>query len=210
LVKRLYQYVAKETFGTLQFKIGEHDVDLEKEWELFDYAETIQKFTGVDINAASLEDIEAALKKHKVSYDKKGWNKNRAIDTLWKFCRKQIMGPGFLVGVPKEISPLAKSDPDRPGVVERFQPLIAGSEMGNGYSELNDPLDQAERFQEQSKLRDAGDEEAQMYDKEFVEALEYGMPPTCGFGVSERFFSFLANRPIRETQTFPLMRPKVD
>lgn len=92
--------------------------------------------------------------------------------------------------------------------VEQFQPIIAGSEMGKGYSELNDPIDQAERFQVQQDMRDAGDAEAQMFDHEFVEALEQGMPPTCGFGVSERFFAFLANRPVREAQLFPLMRPK--
>lgn len=86
--------------------------------------------------------------------------------------------------------------------------MIAGSELGNGYSELNDPLDQAERFKEQQELRDAGDEEAQMYDKEFVEALEYGMPPTCGFGMSERVFSFLMNKSARECQIFPLLKPK--
>ncbi|MFA6551190.1 MAG: DUF2000 family protein, partial [Patescibacteria group bacterium] len=90
----------------------------------------------------------------------------------------------------------------------RFQPIIAGSELGNGYSELNDPLDQAERFAAQQKLRDEGDDEAQMADYEFVEALEYGMPPTCGFGMSERVFSFLMDKPARECQIFPLLRPK--
>ena len=208
LVKRLYCYVAQETFGTLKFKIGEFDIDLGAPWEMYDYTETIKKYTDIDITSADLRDIEAALKKHKVVYDKKNWNKVRAIDTLWKYCRKQIAGPGFLVGIPKEMSPLAKSTPENKDIVEQFQPLIAGSEMGKGYSELNDAIDQAERFAQQSKLREAGDDEAQMYDTEFVEALEYGMPPTCGFGVSERLFSFLANRPIRETQLFPLMRPK--
>jgi lysyl-tRNA synthetase class 2 len=93
-------------------------------------------------------------------------------------------------------------------VTERFQPIIAGSEVGNGYSELNDPIDQAERFAEQTKLREAGDTEAQMFDHEFVETLEYGMPPTCGFGVSERLFSFLEGVSIREAQIFPLLRPR--
>jgi len=99
---------------------------------------------------------------------------------------------------------------NKPNLVQRFQPIIAGSEMGNGYSELNDPIDQAERFAEQQKLRDAGDDEAQMADHEFVEALECGMPPTCGFGVSERLFSFLMNKSVRECQIFPLLRPKDD
>ena len=85
---------------------------------------------------------------------------------------------------------------------------MAGSELGNGYGELNNPIDQAERFADQQKLREQGDEEAQMFDRDFVEALEYGMPPTCGFGLSERFFSFLMNKPIRECQIFPLMKSR--
>ena len=109
---------------------------------------------------------------------------------------------------PFEASPLAKRNEKHPELVARFQVILGGSEMGNGYSELNDPIDQAERFAQQQKLRDAGDKEAQMYNHEFIEALEYGMPPTCGFGLSERLFSFLMDKPARECQTFPLMRPK--
>ena len=92
--------------------------------------------------------------------------------------------------------------------VQRFQVILGGSENGKGYSELNDPIDQAERFAEQQKLRDKGDEEAQRYDKDFIEALEHGMPPTCGFGVSERLFSFLMDKPSRDCQIFPLMKPR--
>jgi len=105
------------------------------------------------------------------------------------------------------MSPLAKSSPANPEVTERFQVIIAGSEVGNGFSELNDPLDQRARFTEQQELRDEGDAEAQMADREYVEALEHGMPPAAGFGVSERMFSFLENLPIREAQFFPLMKP---
>lgn len=208
LVERLYKHAALETFGTLSFTIGAFEVDLGKPWERYDYVETIKKFTDIDITKASLSDIEQKLKALSVSYSAEGWNLSRAIDTLWKYCRKQIGGPGFLVGVPKNLSPLAKSDASREGITERFQPIIAGSELGNGYSELNDPVDQAERFSEQAVLREGGDEEAQMYDHEFVEALEYGMPMTCGYGMSERVFAFLANTSVREAQLFPLMRPK--
>ena len=207
LVENLYKHVAQETFGTLKFTIGKFDVDLGGKWERYDYRETIKKFTEVDINTASLDDIEKILKHLDVEYDKKGWNRIRATDTLWKYCRKKIAGPGFLINVPVEMSPLAKLSP-LGGVVEQFQPIIAGSEVGKGYSELNDPIDQANRFQAQQDMRDAGDEEAQMYDHDFVEALEHGMPPTCGFGTSERLFAFLANRTVREAQIFPLMRPK--
>ncbi len=208
LVEELYKHVAQEVFGTQQFKIGEFEVDLGKKWERYDFRETVKKMTGVDVFETKIEEIEAKLKELGIVYDKKGFNITRAIDNLWKYCRKQIAGPGFLVGVPIEISPLAKRDEKDPRRTQRFQPIIAGSELGNGYSELNDPIDQMERFNEQAKLREAGDDEAQMKDEEFVEALEYGMPPTCGFGMSERVFAFLANRSTREAQIFPLMRPK--
>src|SRR5205814_2292623 len=105
---------------------------------LYDYAETIKKITDIDINSAGLNEIEEKLHELKVEYDRKVWNKNRAIDTVWKYCRKQIGGPGFLVNIPKFLSPLAKTDPTKPDTVEQFQPLIAGSEVGKGYSELND------------------------------------------------------------------------
>jgi lysyl-tRNA synthetase, class II len=208
IVEKMYKHVAKKTFGTLKFKIGEFDVDLGKKWERYDYRETVKKFTGIDILDTNIKEIEAKLKELKIDYDKKGFNITRAIDNLWKYCRKKIAGPGFLVGVPTNVSPLAKKMDDNEKITQRFQPIIAGSELGNGYSELNDPLDQAERFEGQQKLREAGDDEAQMFDHEFVEALEHGMPPTCGFGLSERVFSFLMNKPGRECQIFPLMKPR--
>jgi lysyl-tRNA synthetase class 2 len=113
-----------------------------------------------------------------------------------------------LINSPIDVSPLAKRSEKNEKIAQRFQVILAGSENGNGYSELNDPIDQEERFKEQQKLRDKGDQEAQMFDKDFVEALEHGMPPTCGFGVSERLFAFLMDKPARECQIFPLMRPK--
>ncbi len=208
LVEELFKYVASETFGTLKFKIRGFEVDLEKKWEEYDYKETVKKYTGVDIMSVSLEEIEKKLRELKINYDKKGFNITRAIDNLWKYCRKQIGGPGFLINDPIAISPLAKKTEGSSEFTQRFHPIIAGSELGNGYSELNDPLDQAKRFEEQTKLREEGDNEAQMHDRDFVEALEYGMPPTCGFGVSERLFSFLMDKPIRECVLFPLLKPK--
>src|SRR3989339_2182774 len=213
LVEEMYKYIAKKTFGKLKFKIRGFDVDFGKKWEKYDYQSTIAKYTGINLDQASLPEIEKTLNKLSIDYDKKGFNKTRAIDNLWKHCRKNISGPGFLINVPIIMEPLAKRMPARAGgeksdKVQRFQVIIAGSENGKGYSELNDPIDQAERFKEQQKLRDAGDQEAQRYDKDFIEALEHGMPPTCGFGVSERLFSFLIDKPGRECQIFPLMRPK--
>ncbi len=208
LVEELYKFVAQETFGTLKFKIRDFEVDLGAEWKEYDYTETIKEMTGVDIYRVNLNTVTEKIEELGIKYDKDGFNMNRAIDTLWKYCRKQISGPGFLINEPVMLSPLAKRQKDRPELAERFHVIIAGSELGNGYSELNDPIDQAERFKEQQRLRDEGDEEAQMNDEDFVEAMEYGMPPVCGFGMSERVFSFLMNKTGRECQIFPLMKKK--
>ncbi|MBU4350922.1 lysine--tRNA ligase [Candidatus Parcubacteria bacterium] len=208
LVEEMYKEVAKKTFGTLKFNIHGFEVDLAKKWEKYDYVSTVQKYTGVNVLDAGIKEIEAKMKKLNIEYDKKGFNFGRAMDNLWKYCRKKIAGPGFLINVPVIVSPLAKKSEKNPTLTQRFQVIIGGSELGNGYSELNDPLEQADRFKEQQKLRDQGDEEAQMYDKDFIEALEYGMPPTCGFGVSERFFSALMGKSARECQIFPLMKLK--
>lgn len=207
-IEKLYKHLALKTFGTLKFNIGDFKVDLGGKWKVYKFGELIKKKTGVDIEKATIKEIESALRKLKIDYDRKGFNLSRGIDNLWKYCRREIAGPGFLIDVPVDIEPLAKRKSDNPNLVQRFQVILAGSEMGKGYSELNDPLDQAGRFKEQQQLRDHGDEEAQMYDHDFVEALEYGMPPTFGFGVSERLFAFLSNKPARETQIFPLMKPE--
>lgn len=208
MIKEMYRYIAKETFGTLKFNIKGFEVDFGNEWEVYDYVETIKKVTGIDIFSDELSSMENKLRDLKIEYDKKGFNKMRAIDNLWKYCRKQIGGPGFLINVPVFMEPLAKKKEGDEKVVERFQVIIAGSEVGKGFSELNDPIDQEERFKDQAMLREEGDEEAQMHDHDYVEAMEYGMPPTFGFGLSERFFAFLMDKPARECQIFPLMRPK--
>ena len=136
-----------------------------------------------------------------------GVNRERLTDTLWKYCRKNIAGPAFLVNHPLLVAPLAKSIQGK-DAVQMFQPILAGSEVGRGYSELNDPIDQRQRFEAQQKILASGDTEAMMADWEFVEMLEHGMPPTCGFGFGERLFAFLIDKPLREVQMFPLMKPK--
>jgi lysyl-tRNA synthetase class 2 len=210
LVRELFIAVAKATFETTKFQIGDFEVELDAEWPHLDYAQVIREKTGIDIFEASLEEMIARLRELNVAFSEKGFNRNRAVDNLWKYCRRSIAGPAFLVNEPVEISPLAKRSRQDGRLVERFHVLLAGSELGNGYSELNDPIDQAERFGVQQKLRDQGDDEAQAKDDEFVEALEYGMPPTVGFGMSERVFAFLMNKSMRECQIFPLVRPLAD
>lgn len=208
MTKELYRLVAEKTFGTTKFTIKGFEVDLAEEWQMYDFCQLIKENYGVDPLECTLDTVEAALRKSQISYDPKMISIERGIDLLWKKIRKTIGGPGFLVNVPVYMEPLAKRSRENPKTVERFQVLIAGSEVGKGFSELNDPQDQKERFMKQQALREAGDEEAQMADMDFVEALEYGMPPAFGFGVSERLFSFLMDIDVREGQIFPLMKPK--
>jgi lysyl-tRNA synthetase class 2 len=206
-VIQLYRAVAEQTFGTLIFKIGEFDVDLGKEWEEYDFNALIEERYGFDPRTVDRKTIEECLTKEGISLEE-GSDVGRGVDLLWKKVRKTIGGPAILTGIPVYLEPLAKKSADDPRVVDRFQILIGGSEVGKAFNELNDPLDQRERFEHQQALRDKGDEEAQMADFDYVEAMEYGMPPTFGFGVSERLFSFLAGKSIREAQLFPLMRPR--
>ncbi len=205
-VQDLYRHIVTEVYGKTQFEINGHSVDLAADWPTIDFVEALEKEFGV--NALTCTDDEAidAAKGARVLSD--GDNKARAIDSLWKMIRKKISGPAFLVGVPVYLEPLAKRSPENQDTVERFQIIIAGSEMGKGFSELNDPEDQRARFEEQQEMREKGDAEAQRLDEEYLKAMEYGMPPAFGFGFSERLFSFLENRPAHEAQLFPLLRPK--
>jgi lysyl-tRNA synthetase class 2 len=208
LVEEMYKKIAKEVFGNLKFEIHGHKIDLGKKWEIYNFESVIKKETGIDIYKSDKKEIVKKLKELKVEFDESKVNKWRLIDQLWKYCRKKISGPGFLTGQPVELAPLAKRNTDDKRKVEQFQVIIAGSELGNGYSELNDPFDQEERFSEQMKQKVSGDAEAMEHDKSFVEALKHGMPPVCGFGVSERLFGFLMGKPLRETVIFPLMKPE--
>lgn len=205
LVRDMYIFLAKEVFGKTKFETRGYSFDLDSEWKEIDYVSEIKKQIDIDVLNSSEEEMKEKLDSLSVKYE--GENKERLIDSLWKYCRKNIGGPAFLINHPTLIGPLAKLDSGGKSV-QMFQPIIAGSEVGRGYSELNDPLDQKERFDIQQKLIDSGDKEAMMPDFEFVEMLEHGMPPTCGFGFGERLFAFLADKPLRELQTFPLMRPK--
>lgn len=204
----LYRTIARDVFATTTFSIRGMEVDLAREWETYDLCSIIAEHYAIDPLTVSREAVHDALTNAGIAFAPEETDIGRGVDMLWKKVRKGIAGPGFLINVPVYLEPLAKRSAKDTRVVERFQVILAGSEIGKGFSELNDPLDQRERFLHQQSLRDAGDDEAQMADMDFVEALEYGMPPTFGFGVSERLFSFLCDVSIREAQLFPLMRPK--
>ena len=205
----MYKYVLERTFGTLQFTLGEFEVDMSGQWQVWDYAEVIHKHYNIDVYNTTIEEVAAKLKEHGLEVEKTD-SIPRGIDKLWKNIRKTVAGPVWLVNTPKFISPLSKTNPDNPQTVERFQPVIAGSELGNGFSELNDPIDQLNRFVEQQQMRDAGDEEAMMLDIDFVEMLEYGMPPACGWGFSERVFWIFEGVTAREGVPFPQLKSDID
>lgn len=208
-VQELYRYIAKETYGQYTFTIGDHTVDFAEDWPVVDFCAAIQKEFGIDPISCTEDEAIDAAKNAGITFGESP-NRARAVDHLWKKIRKTIAGPAFLRGVPVYLSPLAKQVVKSPERADRVQIIIAGSEVGNGYSELNDPQDQRARFEEQQKLRDAGDDEAQRLDLDYIRAMEHGMPPAFGFGVSERLFSFLENKPAHEAQLFPLLRPKND
>ena len=208
-MESMYKDVLQKTFGTLQFQLGKFDVDMSGEWEVWDYAEVIRKHYGIDVYNTTIEEVAAKLKEYNLEVEKTD-SIPRSIDKLWKNIRKDVAGPVWLVNTPKFISPLSKTNPENPETVERFQPVIAGSELGNGFSELNDPIDQLNRFLEQQQMRDAGDEEAMMLDIDYVEMLEYGMPPACGWGYSERVFWIFEGVTAREGVPFPQLKSEID
>ncbi len=209
LVRDMFRHVAKKVYGRTQFTKGSYTFDLADKWGHIEYSKVMKERFGVDVFKTSEEDILKILKDNHVELPGV-INRNRLVDNLWKLIRKDISGPAFLINEPKFISPLSKSIPGKEDLTERFHVIIAGSELGNGYTELNDPFDQLERFRVQQKARDEGDEEAQMMDIDYVEMLEYGMPPTSGYAHSERLFWFLENITAREGTLFPQMRRKVD
>jgi len=209
MVERLYRLLVERVTGKLETTWNNETIDWKKPFERIDYFDAFKKETGIDLSEdISVENLKQKADELDIKYEV-SYGKGRMIDTIYKkTVRKSLIQPCFLVGHPIEVSPLAKRDPKSPNKVLRFQPIACASELGNGFAELNDPIDQRVRFEEQMKLRESGDAEAQQLDEDFLEALEYGMPPACGFGMSERFFAILMNRSVRETVIFPPMRGK--
>ena len=208
-MERMFRYVLQETFGTLQFNINGMDVDMSKEWEQWDYASVIKEHYSIDVFDCTIEQVQDALRVHKLEVEKTD-SIPRGIDKLWKRIRSGVTGPIWLINTPTFISPLAKANRDNPLVTERAQAVIAGSELINMFSELNDAQDQLRRFVEQQGMRDSGDDEAMMLDIDYVEMLEYGMPPTCGMGYSERVFWIFEGVSAREGVPFPQLRAETD
>lgn len=209
MVQDMIRTIATQVWGTTKFSTRGHSFDLADEWQEIDYVEIIKKTHNIDIFSATDDQLREAVERLGITLPGVV-NRARLIDNLWKSIRKTISGPAFLVNEPAFMSPLAKAKVDNPKVTERFHVILGGSELGNGYSEINDPQYQLQQFIEQQAMREAGDDEAQMLDIDYVEMLEYGMPPTSGYAHSERLFWFLENVTAREGTLFPQLKHEVD
>jgi lysyl-tRNA synthetase, class II len=209
--ENLLEYCANEVNGTTETTFGEHKVSFKAPYARITMTDAIKQFTGFDIsgkNEAAL--FEAAKSMHIEVNETMG--KGKLIDEIFGAkCEGHFIQPTFITDYPKEMSPLCKSHRDNPELTERFELMVCGKEIANAYSELNDPIDQRERFEAQLKLSEKGDDEAsQFIDEDFLRALEYGMPPTSGLGIGmDRLIMFLTNNPsIQEVLFFPQMRPE--
>ena len=209
LTENMFRYVAQEVLGTTTFKYGDIDLDFGKPFERITMVDAVKKYAGVDFDAiGSDEEAKKIADEKHVEYEahhKKGDILNLFFE---EYVEEHLLQPTFVMDHPIEISPLTKKKPDKEGYVERFELFINGWEMCNAYSELNDPIDQRERFKAQDALADAGDEEANHTDEDFLNALEIGMAPTGGIGYGiDRLVMLLTNSPaIRDVLLFPTMK----
>ena len=209
LTENMFRYVAKEVLGTTEVTYGDQVIDLGKPFERLTMIDVVKKYTGVDFD--EIADTEAAKKladKHHIEYESRHTKGDILSMFFEEFCEDKLVQPTFIMDHPIEISPLTKKKPDKPEYVERFELFITGREMANAYSELNDPIDQRERFKAQEAAFAAGDEEANHTDEDFLNALEIGMPPTGGIGYGiDRLVMLLTNSPaIRDVLLFPTMK----
>lgn len=207
--ERLIKYLVKSIYPDLKIKYQEKEIDLNKKWRIVDYCKMIKDSTGLDYFNSSLEEIENFAKKNQITVKAKIITKGKLIDEIFKkLIRPNLIEPTFLINHPVEISPLAKSYFKNPLITERMQLYLAGFEIANGFSELNDPKEQEKRLREHQKLLKKGELESHPYDKTFIEALEYGMPPTAGLGIGlDRLITILANKKsLRNVIYFPFIK----
>jgi len=207
--EKLYKEIVLNVLGGYEHENDGSKINWNVDFPVVDYFTEFEKETGINLSSEiTVEELKKKADELGIKYEA-GYSLGRMIDTIYKkTVRQKLIQPCFLVGHPLEISPLAKTDPQNSKKVLRFQVVAGRSELCNAFGELNDPIEQKKRFEQQMKMREAGDTEAQMFDEDFVEALEIGLPPAFGFGMSERVFSFLMNRSIRETVIFPPMKTK--
>lgn len=209
--ERMLEHCAIAVNGTTKATFGEHHIDFKAPYKRVTMRDAILEFTGFDISGKTEEELFAAAKGMGLEVDAT-MGKGKLIDEIFgEKCEGNYIQPTFITDYPKEMSPLCKTHRDNPELTERFELMVCGKEIANAYSELNDPIDQRERFEEQLKLSERGDDEAMFIDQDFLRALEYGMPPTSGLGVGmDRLIMYLTNNPsIQEVIFFPQMRPEV-
>ncbi len=208
LVEEMVEKIAIDLNGTTEIKVGEQTINFKRPWKRFTMFEAIEHFTGIDISKMDEKQLVETAKKLNVPVDET-MGKGKLIDEIFgEKCEGQLIQPTFITDYPVEMSPLAKKHRSTPGLVERFEAIVNGKEICNAYSELNDPIDQRERFEQQLELGKRGDEEAMMLDEDFLRAIEVGMPPTSGLGIGiDRLTMIMTNAAsIQDVLFFPQMR----
>jgi lysyl-tRNA synthetase class 2 len=209
-VEDMVSKIAVDVFGTTEFEVDGQKIDVKPPWKRISLVEEIKNYTGIDVLEADEDELKKACKKSGVELEGTE-GKGKLIDELFEaVVEESLVQPTFVVDYPVELSPLAKEHRSKEGLVERFEGYILGREICNAFSELNNPIEQRKRLEEQAKMREMGDLEAQQVDEDFLRALEYGMPPTAGLGVGlDRLFMILTDQPsIRDVILFPHMRPE--
>jgi lysyl-tRNA synthetase class 2 len=210
LVEAMVEKVAMDLHGTTKVQVGEHEINFQRPWKRFTMFEAIDHFTGVDISEMDEAQLRSTAKELKVNIDET-MGKGKLIDEIFgEHCEAKLIQPTFITDYPVEMSPLAKKHRTKEGLVERFEAVCNGKEICNAFSELNDPIDQRQRFEEQLDLGKRGDDEAMVLDEDFLRALEYGMPPTAGLGVGiDRLSMIMTNsNSIQDVLFFPQMKPE--
>jgi lysyl-tRNA synthetase class 2 len=210
LVEEMIEKVAIDLHGDTIVQVGAHEINFQRPWKRMTMFEAIEHFTGIDISAMNEEELRKTAKQLGVATED-SMGKGKLIDEIFgTHCESKLIQPTFITDYPVEMSPLAKRHRSKEGLVERFEAICNGKEICNAFSELNDPIDQRARFEEQLELGKRGDEEAMVLDEDFLRALEYGMPPTAGLGVGiDRLTMIMTNAPsIQDVLFFPQMKPE--
>jgi lysyl-tRNA synthetase class 2 len=209
-VENIISFISKNIFNTTEFEIEGNKINFNPPWKRISMVDKLKNKTGLDVLTASKEELIKTIKGNGVEI-KGSESKGKLIDTLFELTiQPELIQPTFVIDYPVELSPLAKRHRDKKGLVERFEGFVNGREICNAFSELNDPIDQRNRFEDQAKMREEGDDEAHQIDEDYVRSLEYGMPPTAGLGIGiDRLVMLLTNQPsIRDVVFFPQMRPQ--
>ena len=210
LVEEMVEKVAMDLHGKTEVQVGENLINFQRPWKRYTMFEAIEHYTGIDISEMEEDSLRATAKELNVEVDD-SMGKGKLIDEIFgEHCEPKLIQPTFITDYPVEMSPLAKKHRDKEGLVERFEAVCNGKEICNAFSELNDPIDQRARFQEQLELGKRGDDEAMVLDEDFLRALEYGMPPTAGLGVGiDRLSMIMTNsNSIQDVLFFPQMKPE--